>query len=205
MQLFKTPVIDNVFDGLDENESRVLALALLRRHAVISEDDGSYIAYHFARDAAADLIISTMHTAFKSEDLTPAQNNEFICNMYNKTDEFIYNEILSNSLHKRIIPISTPLVAADLPLLEIPGFTVLDGIIMPETQVEWASKNTFQFVNLDKQIVDAIYYDQNIIFIVGEPTGDPVLIGDILQNEIINVMFADRKFNMLSANTYRLG
>lgn len=203
-QRFTTPCIDNALDGLEAYEAKQMALALLRRHVIISDKTGDYIGYHFARDAAADLIINTMHNAAIENGYTDLHLRRHVVDTFNTADQWVYENILTDGHSQRIIRSIKNIDMENIPLLNLPGFTVLDGIIMPETQQEWVVKHTFKHINLDQQIVDALYYDQNVIFILGKPEGEPVLIGDVLQNEVINIMFADMKLNILSANTYRL-
>lgn len=204
LSIFTEPRIDAAFKDMDYEESIFMAMALLRRHPIISEVDGEYIAYHYKRDAAAEVIINGLYRAFKQCSQDDLGVNHRVTDIYNRADEWVYKYILSEGPHQRIIAADTKIDLETLPLLTIPGFTILDGIIMPETQQEWAVKKTFEHVNLDTQIIDAIYHDQNVIFIVGKSDGDPVLIGDVLQNEVINIIFADTNFNILSGNTYRL-
>lgn len=204
LEIFTKPRIDDAFNDMDYEESIFMAMALLRRHPIISEVDSEYIAYHYKRDAAAEIIINGLYRAFKPTSESAEEVNCQVTDIYNRADAWVYLHILNDGPHQRIIAALDKIDVETLPLLEIPGFTILDGIIMPETQQEWAVKKTFEHVNLDTQIIDAIYHDQNIIFIVGKSEGEPVLIGDILQNEVINIIFADSNFNILSGNTYRL-
>lgn len=199
------PTIDGLFNNIKPDLAMFMAIAMLRRHVIVSEKDGSYIAYHYAKDAGAEIIINSLYNAFKSANPDSPDLNRKTVEAYINADVFVKKHILPIDLSVNVLYATSDIDREAIPELKIPGFTMLDGVIMPETQMEWATKKTFEHVNIDQHIVDAVYFDQNIILFVGPVNQEPVYIGNILQNDIINVMFADQNFNMLSANTYRLG
>lgn len=202
LERFLSPTIDSLFDGLDPKDRFIMAIAILRRHTVVSENTGAYIGYHYFRDAAAEMTINALYRKhIKAND--PEQANNKVCNEYNELDYNINAQVLSSLIGQRIMACNEKLDRDQIEELHLPNFGAIDGIIDPNDQKEWVNKRVFEHVNLDQVIIDAIYHDQNIIFIVGPATGEPILIGDTFNNEIINIMFADKDFNMLSAKTYK--
>ena len=177
-----------------------MAVAMLRRYAVIAERDSKCIGFYYRETACADLLLNKIYNYTKS-------GNDF---PHNAAVQF-YNDIITyinRTSHKfgssMVTPCTEDIDMDSIPKLNLPNFSAIANFIGPKEQEDWIKKGIFKHLNYDTRIVDALYHDQSIIFVLGKEKDCEVMIGDIFQNEIVNIMFMTENLEIVDAKTYAL-
>lgn len=205
--LLTSPTIDGLFaiEELAIENRTSLILCLLRRHSVIAEQTGDTIGYHFSKEGAAEAIINMLYNAYVESFDDAITINLTVSHLFQEAERWLQERLLVDYPHSRFVPTKKQPDLDLIPIAEIPGMVQLDGCLMPENQMALIAAGTFKdYINVSRRIVDAVVFDNNVVFILGEATDEIVMLNQLLQNSMINVIWTDKYLNILGSHTYRL-
>lgn len=206
---YAAPYIDiTMFHHEDPTSNKAMIVAWLRRQTIWAEYDGTIIGYRYAPIAVGQEIMNLIHRSLvETFNDDNAELNKLIMFVYASYEYWIENKI-TKPVGKNTFGFVPALIQPDLDeikYVEFPQSVNLGDCIMPNDQQDMIVNRTFDnIVNLDRYIVNAIIFDNNVIFVMGKSPNEVIYINKLLQNEFIHCMFVDEYMNVLAVQTYSL-
>ena len=205
---YSSPGVDiTLFRSTDDATSRRAAIiGWLRRQTIWSEYDGTIIGYRYAPIAVGQEIMNMIHRSIVESFDDIVTRNKTTLTIYRSSEEWIERNILNVTGRSHgFVPALDQPDLDNYKYIEFPTAVNMGDCIMPSDQEEMMKHRTLDnIITLDRRIVDAIVFDNNVVFVMGSKAEEVVYIGKLLQNEFINCIFIDEYMNVLAANTYTL-